>query len=80
MLIKARSLAVHDDQATQREDLLRLLALIDDPRTLASDLRGSERQWLNMIEQRLDLSRPSMLDAVTMRRAQLAYRLLAGKD
>jgi hypothetical protein len=39
VLIKARSLMVHHDPEAQREDLLRLLALIEDPRQMASELR-----------------------------------------
>jgi len=45
VLIKARSLMVHSDPDTQREDLLRLLALVDDPRAMTSDMRQSERRW-----------------------------------
>jgi hypothetical protein len=67
---------VHSDPETQREDLLRLLALIEDPRKMAADLRKTERQWLRVTEQHLNLSRPSQLNAETMRRAELAYRLL----
>jgi hypothetical protein len=67
---------VHSDPETQREDLLRLLALIEDPRKMAADLRKTERQWLRVTEQRLNLSRPSQLNAETMRSAELAYRLL----
>jgi hypothetical protein len=76
ILIKARSLMVHSDPETQREDLLRLLALIDDPRQTATELRKTERRWLRAAERRLSLDRPSTLDAATMRRAALAYRLL----
>jgi hypothetical protein len=76
LLIKARSLMVHSDPETQREDLLRLLALIEDPREMAGDLRKSERKWLRVAEQRLNLTGLSMLDVETMRRAELAYRLL----
>lgn len=76
VLIKARSLMVHSDPETQREDLLRLLALIDDPREMAADLRKTERKWLRVAEQRLNPSGPGLLDAETMRRAGLAYRLL----
>ncbi len=76
VLIKARSLMVHSDPDTQREDLLRLLSLIEDPREMASALRKSERKWLRVAEQRLNLSGPSVLDASSMRRAELAYRLL----
>ncbi len=76
VLIKARSLMVHSDPETQREDLLRLLALIEDPREMAADLRKTERKWLRVAEQRLNLLEPSLLDAETMRRAGLAYGLL----
>ncbi|HMJ04405.1 MAG TPA: hypothetical protein VK506_15800 [Conexibacter sp.] len=76
VLIKARSLMVHSDPATQREDLLRLLALIDDPRAMAAELRKTERTWLRAAEGRLRLSEPSTLDAEDLRRATLAYRLL----
>lgn len=76
VLIKARSLMVHSDPDTQREDLLRLLALIDDPRETAAELRKTERTWLRNAEQRLNLDGPSGLDAETVRRAALAYQLL----
>ena len=76
ILIKARSLMVHSDPETQREDLLRLLALIDDPRRTATELRRTERRWLRVAEQRLNLDGPSTLGAATVRRAELAYRLL----
>jgi hypothetical protein len=76
ILIKARSLMVHSDPETQREDLLRLLALIDDPRQTATELRTTERRWLRAAEQRLNLHGPSTLGTATARRAVLAYRLL----
>jgi hypothetical protein len=76
VLIKARALTVHSDPATQREDLLRLLALIEDPRAMAADLRRTERTWLRDAEERLGFPEPSLLDAETMRRAELAYRVL----
>jgi hypothetical protein len=78
VLIKARSLMVHSDPDSQREDLLRLLSLIEDPREVATALRKSERKWLRAAEQRLSFSSPSVLDADTMRRAEFAYRLLIG--
>lgn len=76
VLIKARSLMVHNDRDTQREDLLTLLALIEDPRQMAEQMRGSERGWLRDAEARLKLPESSSLDARLMRRAQLAFRLL----
>jgi hypothetical protein len=76
ILIKARSLMVHDDPASQREDLLRLLSLVDEPRELAAELRDSERRWLRQAEARLDFPAMSLLAADLQRRAELAYRLL----
>lgn len=76
VLIKARSLMVHSDPDTQRDDLLLLLALIEDPRLMASQLSNPERRWLRVAEPRLNLSAVSLLDTDTMRRAELAYRLL----
>lgn len=76
LLIKARSLMVHSDPASQREDLLRLLSLIDDPRQLAGELRTSERKWLAHAERRLELAAPSLLDTELQRRAELAFRLM----
>lgn len=76
VLIKARSLMVHVDRASQREDLLRLLALIEDPRELAGQLRRSERRWLRDAEPRLGFADVALVDRGTVRRAELAYRLL----
>jgi hypothetical protein len=76
ILIKARSLLVHADPASQREDLLRLLSLVDEPRELARELRDTERRWLRHAEARLDFQTVSLLSADLQRRADLAYRLL----
>jgi hypothetical protein len=77
VLIKARSLMVHSDPESQREDLLRLLSLIPDPRAIAGELKASERQWLLRAEARLRFGDPSQLDQSDMRNAVLAFRLLA---
>lgn len=76
ILIKARSLMVHADPASQREDLLRLLSLVEDPRELAAELRPTERRWLRQAELRLDFGAVSLMSADAQRRAELAYRLL----
>jgi hypothetical protein len=76
VLIKARSLLVHRDPDAQREDLLRLLSLIDDPRTTAEQLRRSERRWLRRVETALRLDDASNLSTSDMRRARQAFRLL----
>jgi hypothetical protein len=76
VLIKARSLLVHHDPEAQREDLLRLLSLIEDPRTTAARISRPERRWLRRAEPRLRLDEPSNLSARDMRRARQALRLL----
>lgn len=76
ILIKTRSLMVHADPNAQREDLLRLLALVEDPRELAAEIKSSERNWLRTAEGRLDLDGTSQLDDEAMRLARLAFRLL----
>ena len=76
VLIKARSLMVHEDPASQREDLLLLLSLIPDPRGTAGEISSTERGWLTRAEQRLDLRGQSLLAATAARNAALAYRLL----
>jgi hypothetical protein len=76
ILIKARSLMVHHDPDAQREDLLLLLSLVDDPRAMAEELRASERRWLRAAEQRLDFDGLANVGADRVRRARLAYRLL----
>ena len=71
ILIKARSLMVHDDPASQRGDLLRLLSLVDQPRELSAGLRDSERRWLRQAEARLELQAPSRLIPDLQCRAEL---------
>jgi predicted nucleotidyltransferase len=47
ILLKARAIGAAPDEAEKhRGDLAFLLGLIDDPRTLAQDLRKTERRWL----------------------------------
>ena len=66
----------HSDPEAQREDLLRLLSLVDDPRDLAERLGRTERGWLRKARGRLDVERASALDADAARDAALAYELL----
>ena len=78
ILIKARSLMVHEDPETQREDLLRLLALVEDPREMATGLRKTERRWLRESKERLRPTEISALDTSSRVRSEQAYRLLVG--
>lgn len=77
ILIKARSLMVHSDPASQREDLLRLLSLVPDPRAIAAGLSAAERRWLTRAQARLNFEGPSLLNAGEARTAALACRLLS---
>jgi hypothetical protein len=68
---------VHSDPDSQREDLLRLLSLVPDPRATAREITVAERRWLAKAEHRLDLSAPSLLDRDAARTAALTFRLLS---
>lgn len=76
ILIKARSLVVHHDPESQREDLLLLLSLVEDPRTMASELKKSERRWLRDAEAPLAFDRPANVGAERVRLARLTLGLL----
>lgn len=76
ILIKARSIMRHEDPEAQREDLLRLLALVEDPRTMAADLKKTECKWLRQAEDRLNFDGLTLLDDATVRNARRAYRIL----
>lgn len=76
IVIKARSLMVHHDPDSQREDLLRLLSLLEDPREVSEQLTRNERKWLRKAGERLEIDAPSNLNPDAARRAALAYELL----
>jgi hypothetical protein len=76
ILIKARSIMRHANPEAQREDLLRLLALVDDPRAMSAALKTGERKWLREAEARLNFEAPTRLEETTIRTARLAYRIL----
>jgi hypothetical protein len=79
ILIKARSLMVHRDPETQREDVLQLLALVEDPRDMALEMRDTERRWLRQAGHRLNPAGFNSLDPATAQRAAQAYELLVRK-
>jgi len=74
ILIKARSLMVHRDPDTQREDLTQLRALIDDPRAPPNSAATSAAGCAT--PKPGSTSPPSTAMAVDVQRATLAYRLL----
>jgi hypothetical protein len=82
ILIKARVVAKQRDKfESDRQDLIRLLTFVDDPRGLADDegLKKSERKWLRQIENLLDFADPALANlfpADEIGRAEQTYRLL----
>jgi len=80
ILIKARSLVVHHDPESQREDLLLLLSLVEDPRTMAAELKKSERGWLRDAEASLAFDRPANVGAGRLRLARLTFGLLLAES
>lgn len=77
ILLKSRSLLVHGDPESQREDLLRLLALVEDPRAMADEVKRTERAWLRKAEPHLRLEDPASLAPEEMQRARQTIRLLS---
>ncbi len=79
ILLKARSLGVHDRPADQRQDLVTLLGLMTDPRAEAETLKPSERQWLRNVEAALDLDDRTLdatVDPERLRIARATWRRL----
>ncbi|WP_249021572.1 hypothetical protein [Conexibacter sp. S30A1] len=79
LLIKARSLLVHQDPDAQRQDLVALLSYVDDPLEMRDQMRKTETTWLRRIEKPLNLGDPLLgriYAADDIRRAQATYRLL----
>jgi len=83
ILIKTRVVAKRRKQkfASDREDLIRLLSYIEDPRALASEgqLKSSEKRWLRDVEGLLGFGEASvkiLFPTAVLERAQQAFRLL----
>ena len=71
ILLKARALdRVKAKRAEHRQDLIRLLSFVEDPRDLASagELTGNQKNWLRRIEDDLRWDDPSLSDFSTQRR------------
>jgi hypothetical protein len=83
ILIKARAVAARREKFdSDRQDLIRLLSFVDDPRALAAAgrLRDTEKAWLRDIESLIafgDVSLPHAFSPGDIRRATQAYRLLS---
>jgi len=82
ILLKARVVAKQRDKfESDRQDLIRLLSFVDDPRGLAEEegLKKSERKWLRQIEDLLHFADPALANLFPgeeIGRAEQTYRLL----
>jgi hypothetical protein len=83
ILIKARVVAKRREEkfGSDREDLIRLLSYVEDPRGLAGDerLKSSEKRWLRDVEELLDFGDAdvaALFSTAVLERAQQAFRLL----
>ena len=84
ILIKARVVAKERPEKfdSDRQDLIRLLSYVEDPRGLAAQegLKGSEKKWLRKIEKKLDAADPTVAQLASpdvVERAHQALALLA---
>ena len=85
ILIKARVVAKRRKEKfdSDRQDLVRLLTYVEDPRALARDeqLKPSERKWLRSISATLNFDDPllaALFPGGRLERAKQAFRLLSG--
>lgn len=80
ILLKARAVDVDDLPEAQLSDLVFLLSLVEDPRSLVGQLRGKERSWLRRRKELLERQSTAWgtipeLDADD---AHIALRILRG--
>lgn len=81
LLLKARALPVSSHPEDQRYDIITLLSLLTDPRTVRSALTANELKWLRRIDERLALDETALsetFDEDRLRVARAAYRILVG--
>ena len=80
ILIKARVVKRKRDKLdSDRQDLIRLLSFVEDPRALAAELKKSEGKWLREVEALLAFDDPAWGDLFTsgdLVAAEAADRLL----
>jgi hypothetical protein len=82
ILIKARVVVKKRERKyeSDRQDMIRLLTYVEDPRALATDLGRKEPRWLRDAEGAIDFEDEALLDlfpAEVLSRGELALRLLA---
>lgn len=79
LLLKARALPVHSRPEDQREDIITLLAIVEDPAAMRPSLTQTERRWLQSIETTLALDDPALparFSLARLRAARAAYQIL----
>lgn len=81
ILIKARVVAKHREEkfASDREDLIRLLGYVEDPRRTADEMAKTEKGWLRDLEATIDFDDASLTElfpAATLEQARQAFVLL----
>jgi hypothetical protein len=83
ILIKARVVTKKrkDKFDSDRQDLIRLLSYVENPRSLARDerLKATERKWLRKVERPLnfeDATLTALFSPAALEQAQQAFRLL----
>lgn len=80
ILIKARVVKKQRDKfESDRQDLIRLLGFVEDPRALAKGFKGNEKRWLRNVEALLAWGDGELADLFTgedLAAAEGAYRLL----
>ncbi len=80
ILIKARALQkVKKKEREHREDLIRLLTFVEDPRSMRGNLEGGERRWLRRVEKKLAFDSPEgLFSAMELGLARRTFELLTG--
>jgi hypothetical protein len=78
ILIKARAIVVDDAPDSQRKEFCFLLALVEDPSAMATELVGGERKWLRRRAELLDPGHPAWVGISQAEDARIALKILAG--
>lgn len=80
ILIKARAVATKREKfESDRQDLIRLLGFVEDPRASAAEIKGNEKKWLRQVRALLDFDDGALRDLFSpaeLSAAEQAYRLL----
>jgi hypothetical protein len=79
MLLKARALPLHSRPEDQREDIITLLGLVDDPDAVRPSLTHAERRWHPSIESKLALEDRALPARFSLARLRAAPRADPGR-